>query len=502
MQKDKKLTSEEISHRAVSGVLVLIMRKAFLQGLQYLGSIILARVLMPDDFGIFAIVVSIITFFTFFSDVGIGAALIQKKDELKKHDLASTFTFQQVLVFIVVTIIYLISAPIANKYNLPDGGVWFIRVFSLSLFLTSLKTIPSILLERKLHFGKLVIPEMIEVIVFQVVAITLAINHFGPWSFFIALLVRGIIGTVTMYIISPWRISFAWDTKVVLSLIKFGVPFQMNGFIAMIKDSVLPIFVGAVSGLSAVGYLNWANTFSKLPILFMSDIFRVTFPTLSRIQDDKELLKKAVERTIRFINLILFPMVFILGATGRQIVEIIFTDKWLPALPAFYIHLTGILVVGVANVFMDTFWALGKTKLAVKLLILYTIINWGTAVPLVYLLGFNGAMIGAVIVLWVSLPINTYFIRKIIDVRIWAQIYGSLSSAILTGLITFYLSTQYVSDLLSLFAIAGFGGLLYLLFLLIIEKEKIIIDGIWLLKKAKIPLPKMVSSINIIKKHW
>lgn len=483
---EPELEAEAISHKAVSGVAVLTARKFALRGVSYLGSIFLARMLAPSVFGVFAIINFIITFFGFFSDVGLGAALIQKRDKLTRRDLAATFTLQQILVVSVVVLLFLLAPVFSGKYHLGDQGTWLIRVFSLSLFLTSLKTIPSILLERRLEFSKLVIPEVVEVISFQVLAVGLAFLGFGVWSFILGLLVRSFLGMITLYAISPWRPSFAWDKERAKHFVSFGVPFQLNGFIATIKDAVMPIFVGAVSGASAVGYLNWAMTFSKLPILFMSDIFRVTFPTYSRIQHDKQLLKKAIEKTIRFTNLFLFPAVFLLAATGRQIVSIVFTDKWLPALPAFYIHLTGILVVGVANSFMDTFWALGKTRIGVKLLIIYTIINWITSVPLVYLLGFNGAMVGSVIVLYISVPLTWYYMRQIVKLEIVGQIWAAFLASALSGIITFWISQRWVDNLITLLLVLVIGGGIYCLLLLLLERKKLINDIVWILKKLNL----------------
>ncbi len=464
--------------------MVLTLRKFALRAISYLGGIFLARLLAPEIFGIFAIISFVINFFAFFSDVGLGAALIQKKDELTKKDLAVTFTLQQILVVAVVLLIYLSAPFFSLKYHLGQQGIWLIRIFSLSLFLTSLKTIPSILLERKLKFTRLIWPEVVEVISFQILAVGLAWLGFGVWSFIIGLLVRSLLGVIVLYLISPWRPNFAWDSLIARRLVSFGLPFQLNGFIATIKDAVMPVFVGAVSGTVAVGYLNWALTFSKLPILFMSDIFRVTFPTYSRIQDNKEVLKKAIEKTIRFTNLFLFPTVFLLAATAKPIITIIFTDKWLPALPAFYIHLGGILVVGITNTFMDSLWALGKTKIAVKLLIIFTLVNWVASVPLVYRFGFVGAMIGSVIVLYISLPLTWYYIRKIVKVEVIQHIWPAFLASSLVGLLAFKLNFLIVS-LFSLILVGFFGGLVYLTCLFAFDYRQLLVDIRWFLGKIK-----------------
>ncbi len=482
VEVESGLELNQISHRAVSGVMVLTLRKFGLKAISYLGSIILARLLTPDIFGVFAIVSFIITFFSFFSDVGLGAALIQQKEAITKKELAATFGLQQALVLVVVGLIFGFAPFLANRYNLGSDGAWLIRIFSLSLFLTSLKTIPSILLERQLKFNKLIIPEVVEVVSFQFLVVGLAFLGFGVWSFIISLLVRSLLGVITLYVISPWRPEFAWDSRIAKKLISFGIPYNLNGFIATIKDAVLPVFVGAVSGAAAVGYLNWALTFSKLPILFMSDVFRVTFPTYSRIQGNKEMLRRAIEKTIRFTNLFLFPAVFMLAATAKPIVSIIFTDKWLPALPAFYIHLTGIIIVGITNTFMDVFWALGRTKMAVKFLVLFTVVNWLSSVPLVYKFGFNGAMVGSVVVLYVSLPLTWWYMNTIVKVRVMSQLWPAFVAALIAGLVSWRLS-HLATNLINLLVLLTAGGLIYLALLFIFEGRRLVSDIRWFLEK-------------------
>lgn len=290
---------ETLGKRAVKGAFVLTGSRFLLKTISYLGSIFLARLLTPEIFGIFAIVSFVITFFSFFSDAGLGAALIQKKEKLTKKDLTVAFTTQQTLVFILVLLIFILSPAINNHYRLSEDKIWLIRVFSLSLFLSSLKTIPLILLERKLKFNRVIIPEVVEVISFQVLAVALAFFGFGVWSFIIALLIRGILGVIVLYWLSPWKPSLSWDFIKAKKLLYFGVPYQANGFIAMIKDAVMPVFVATVVGLKAVGYLNWANTYSKIPIILMSDIFRISFPSFARIQGRKELLKKSFGKNIK-----------------------------------------------------------------------------------------------------------------------------------------------------------------------------------------------------------
>ena len=133
---------------------------------------------------------------------------------------------------------------------------------------------------------------------------------------------------------------------------------------------------------------------------------------------------------------------------------------------------------------MDSLWALGKTKIAVKLLIIFTIVNWAASVPLVYRFGFVGAMIGSVIVLYISLPLTWYYIRKIVKVEVIQHIWPAFLASSLVGLLAFKLNFLIVS-LFSLILVGFFGGLVYLTCLFAFDYRQLLVDIRWFLGKIK-----------------
>lgn len=475
---------EILKRRAVRGSFILLARKFVLRFISFLGSVFLARLLLPEIFGIFAIVNFVVTFFQAFSDVGLGAALIQK-EKIKREDLRTTFTFQQIMVVFLILLIFLTSPLIVSFYQLGTAGVWFLRALSLSLLFVSLKTIPTILLERRLKFDRLVIPEVVEVISFQVIAVGLAYFGFGVWSFIIAMVTRTFLGTVTLYLLAPWKIGFALRKPVIKRLLVFGVPYQANYFLALIKDSVTPLLVGAVSGAAAVGFLNWAFTFSKLPLEFLSDIFRITFPGFSRIQKNRELVKKAVEKSLYFSNLILFGAIAVLAALLKPVIHFVYTDKWLPAMPAFYIHSLGLLVFGINSTLINLFWSLKKIRFALKIMVISTIVNWGLSVPLLYKMGFNGVMIASTVVLFVTFFLVLYFARQFLKVEIIDNTKVSFCSGLLTFLILFFVFKPWIENFYSLILSLALGGIFYLSFILILGRKRFQEELRWIFSKIK-----------------
>src|SRR3989339_222470 len=213
---------DNLKIRAFKGVFTLTFRRLILKIIDTVGLIFLARALTTDAFGVFGIISFVVfTFLSFFSDVGFGAALIQKREDLTDDDTRTTFTIQQSLVTLLLVVAWLTSPLIANFYKLGDQGVWLIRVLSGSLFLTSFKTIPSILLERELKFERLIIPEILETITYNAIAVYMAIHGYGVWSLVIAILCRTAIGAVALNLLSPWNIGWAFSRVSGKALLSF-----------------------------------------------------------------------------------------------------------------------------------------------------------------------------------------------------------------------------------------------------------------------------------------
>ena len=290
---------EQLKRKSIVGVVALTTRTFILQVIAFSATFLLTLFLTPEIFGIFYVVSAIISFLTYFSDIGLAAALVQKKEDVSREDLATTFAIQQALVLLLVVGSLLFSSQIAGFYKLNSAGLWLFRALSISFFLSSLKTIPSVLLERKLAFDKLVVPQVLETLGFYGVAVMLAWRGFGIESFTWAVLVRGVVGLVAIYVVEPWVPSWQFSMASARHLMRFGIPFQLNSFLALLKDDLLTVYLGKVLPFSQVGYIGWAKKWAEVPLrLIMDSVIRVTFPAFSRMQHDKELLVKALEKTV------------------------------------------------------------------------------------------------------------------------------------------------------------------------------------------------------------
>jgi len=154
-ENSRELNFEAIKKRSLIGIASLVSRSFFIQGVAFSANFLLTIFLDPKTFGIFFLISAFINLFSYFSDIGLAAALIQKKEKVTEEDLRTTFTVQQILVILLLIVIFVFSPLVRHWYGLNQQAVYLFYVLAVSFFLSSLKTIPSILLERDLKFNLL-----------------------------------------------------------------------------------------------------------------------------------------------------------------------------------------------------------------------------------------------------------------------------------------------------------------------------------------------------------
>src|SRR3989344_7179772 len=424
VNSDNLLDIELIKKRAISGVVTFTLRTFFIQAFTFFATFILTILLDPSIFGVFFVVSAILNLFVYFSDIGLAAALIQKKEEPKRQDLTTTFTIQQTIVITLVLVGLIFSGSISRFYNLDTQGTFLLRILIFSLILSSLKTIPSIILERKLAFTRLVIPQVAENVIFYSIAIVLAYSGFGLASFSWAVLVRGFSGLAIIYFLSPWRPGFSFNFKSAKNLINFGIPFQLNSILALIKDDLLTVFLGKILTFNQIGYVGWAQKFGFVPLrFFMDNVIKVTFPAYSRLQENRKELAKVIEKSLFFVAYLVYPSVLGILAIAPKIVEIIPKyGKWEPAILLLYFFGINAIFAAVNTTLTNTLFALGKPKIVLNLMAVWTVLIWVLPFILVKIYGFVGVGVASAIVA-ASTSVTIYFVKKEIPVSIGRNIF-------------------------------------------------------------------------------
>ena len=456
-----------VNKKLITGFLTLSFRKAILLAISFVTiNLVLARILPVSVIGIFNIANSILAFFSYFSDIGLAGALIQKK-EISIHDLKTTFSIQEVLALIITITLVVFAPNLAGFYNLDSSGVWLIRSLAIGFFLTSLKVIPSVLLERELDFGKLVWVEISETLLFNGALIFFVWQHFSIDSFSYAVLIRSVAGSALINYLSPWKISLGLNKTALKSLLSFGLPFQTNSILALLKDRLVPLVVARIVGATGVGLITWAQAVTFMSLEVMNIMSRITFPAFSRLQHDDKALKSTLEKTLFLTSILFYPMLFGFVAIAPKFISEIVSEKWKPALPLIYLFSVTVFWANLSSPFTNFLNAVGRVKTTLKLMVMWTILEWVLTPIATIKFGFLGVGIASALISFTSI-IPIIIIKRIIPVAIFRSIWQGLLAAGLMFIFTSVWSYYFVTDLVSLavavfLSVLTYGGLIYLL---------------------------------------
>jgi len=408
-----------VKSRAVKGMATLTGGGVILTFISGIGVLLLTTFLGPKEFGLYGLVGSIIVILGYFSDIGLAASLIQKKDQITTSDLRTTFTIQQSLVALLVIAAFIMSPVIKSFYALANPEYWLLIALLVSFFLSSLKSIPSVLLERTLRFDLIMTIRIVESLVFNIVAVTLAISGFGVSSYIPAVLLQSLVGLFLIYVLKPWPVGLAFSKASLRKLLKFGVPYQVNSLLAVAKDQFVNLFLWKLIGAQGMGLVNWGFYYSQLPQrLIMDNVTKVAFPALSRLQDHPGEFRSSVEKMMQFICLLIFPALVGIALSWSHLAFLVPKwFKWQDALTPLYLYCFSALMSCLSTPLTNTLYALGKARIVTGLMFMWLILEWLLKPTLATQLGFMGVAIASAIISFSSL-VPFFIAKKIIGFSI------------------------------------------------------------------------------------
>ncbi len=466
---DTNTEHKELKRNTVISAFSLFFQSGFSAILGLVANLVLTILLAPAVFGIYITVLSLISLLNYFSDIGLAASLVQKH-EITDEDISTTFTLQQLLIATIIGIGFLSTNFVTEFYKLPQAGVHLYWALLLSFFISSLKTIPSILLERKILFQKIAFVQVTENVVFYSSVIMFALLGFDLASFTYAVMLRAITGLILIYTISFWRPTFGISKISLHTLLSFGIPFQASSFLALFKDDLIILFLSKVLGFEAVGFIGWAKKWAETPIrVIMDNLSRVLFPVLARIQHDKEKISRLIEKILYYQTMLLAPAIFGLFMTMPVMVQLIPKyAKWEPALPLFYIFCISAFFSSYSTPFMNLFNALGKVKVSFAFMLFWTVTTWLLTPLFTTQFGMLGFPMTQIILATSSLLVMTQA-KKIVDFRFVEAVKRPIIStaAMVIGIYIAlsFLPVTYVSLVISVVGGAAiYFGVLYFIF--------------------------------------
>lgn len=472
---------ESLKKQTTKNIFFLTLRNFGIQGISTLGFFILTLLLGTADVGLFAIVSESIGILGYFSDIGLASALIQQKEEPDKVSLRTTFTIQQLLVFLCLLAVAIFYPQLSKSRGYGDREMWIMIALCFSFLAGSLKTIPSVLLERKLNFKLISTVDIIENVLFYTLAVAFAWMGFGVYAYAIATFMKSLIGLIIMYSLSRWPVGFAYDRKTAKRLFSFGIPFQLNSFISVAKDRFSNLFVAGILGRESFGLLAWAQKGPRIPLSFMDAIMRVTFPTFSRLQSDREFLKKSLEKSAFFVALVVFPSLLGISLIAPDFIALIPKySKWSPAIVPLYFYAASYAIASVTTPITNAFNATGRIKVTTKLMIMWTVLTWIFFPILSLRYGYLGTAVASLIV-GLSSFIVWHLAYKYYQADILKSIVHPLVASLLIFIFVTPLNLTSLAVLPRLIAKVIVAVLVYLLYFLLFKRE----DLLWFYRQLQ-----------------
>lgn len=462
-----------IARKSAHGIAALVSRTLFLNIISYGTSVIIFTLLSPADFGAYTAAIAGQRIISFFTDFGLGAALVQKKEEVQESDIKTVFTLQVVITFGFFIFAFMLKNYIGDFLQVSESAVTLFLVLVFCVFLSTFKIIPSILLERSIQFQKLVIPQIAESLVFNLILVVLVIYGYGINSYSWAFIVSAVIGIPFYYYISPWKIGFGIN-KQSLAHLKFGLQFQAKNILATIKDDMLTVFLVKTLSLTELGYIGFAQRNAFFAYRFIVDnITKVTFSAYSRIQDDTKTLKIMIEKSIFLVSATIFPLLIGLIIISPYIIHYLPRwNKWEPAIFGLIFFSLNAIISSLSGILVNVLDATGRVKTTLRLMALWTTLTWVLTPFAIYFFGYNGVSIAS-FVITLTIGITIYQVKKIVDFQLVKSIGKPVFSSFVMALTVYICGRVFIDSLFSTGVVMLFGGILYIVCMYMLSGDEI-----------------------------
>lgn len=325
-----------INQQATTSVFWSAVERFSAQGIQFVLSIILARILLPSDYGLVAMLGIFLAIAQTFIDSGFANALIQKRDQTKA-DYSTVFYFN-IIVSVVLYILLYYSAPLIASFYKEDLLVVITRIIGLTLIINSFGIVQQAKLTIALDFKRQAIASLFAVIISGGIGLWMAFSGYGVWTLVYQSLINNLLRVVMIWIFSGWWPRLCFSVSSFRTLFAFGSKLLLSSLLHTLYANLYTLVIGKWFASVELGYYSRAFTWARFPSANFADVIvRAIYPIQCRMQDDHEQLCGVFLKYMRMACFLIFPVMIGLCAVAEPLVRLILTDKWLPAVPLLQI---------------------------------------------------------------------------------------------------------------------------------------------------------------------
>ncbi|MBN1586823.1 MAG: lipopolysaccharide biosynthesis protein [Candidatus Omnitrophica bacterium] len=402
------MSTAQLNRQIAQGVKWSLLGNVAEKILSVAATAILARILLPQDFGLFAVAFVLIDGLALFQTLGIDTALVREVD--RADEAADTAFFLVPLTGLCLMVILLLAAPIYAQYTGHPELKGMIQTLALLFVFTSLNRVPGAILTKNLQFARRAFANFLAQVVFSAAAVILALLGHGVWSLVWAYMLRVIVRTSMIWYLSGWRFRGRFSKDLAKSMLHFGGFVMGSTTLAFLKTNITSLALVKIIGATAVGYYTIAYGLAFFVAQYLgSHITNVTYPAFSQIQDDPQAIARVYLKIFKHFSALTVPFSLLLIVLAPEIITLIYGSRWLPSASILMILTTAALLrslfLGVGPVFL----AYGHAKLSFKINVIETILFLAALVPLCHWWGPEGAALAVLMGTLVSVGISVFY---------------------------------------------------------------------------------------------
>lgn len=436
--------------------------------ISFVTNIVLARLLTPDDFGTIGMLLLFLAIANTFVDSGFGSALIQKKDA-DQTDFSTVFFINLGLSIVVYAILFLGAPWIAQFYNVEILKP-LLRVQGLILFMNAFCIIQTSVLRKNMDFKKLSVCNLVGNVVGSVIGIGAAVIGYGVWSLVIRTLVVGLITSLMLWIIGRWKPMFVFSKKSFRELFGFGGFMLLSSIVTTIGNNIQTLIIGKFFKPNLLGHYTQAKQLRDVSSMSISTVVsQVIYPDFSKIQNDKEQLKRHLLLSMSILSFVVAPMMGMFILVAEPLIVLLYSERWMPAVPYFEVLCIGGVFLSLQDVNYNLVAAVGKSKVLFYANVLQVIVSILLMILGSKVWGMMGLLWAMVVSSFLFYCIYATMAAKQSDTTIWAQFVFLFKNSILSFLS--FGGSYFVINMInySSFLIVLIGSVCFLMIYLILS---------------------------------
>lgn len=454
-------------------------------GMQFCMGIVMARLLSPSDYGITALPAVFMSVAWMLQNGGLSDALVRKQD-LHEKDLSTSFYYSFVIGVVLYLLLFFFAPIFADFYKTPVL-VPLVRLTALGFLWGPLNTVQNVILKRRLDFKT---PAKISVCTkafSAVVGVVMAYKGFGLWALVASGLVSSFLGLLMNWYVVRWIPTTGWSRSSFKYLWNYGNKIMTSGLLDTLYSNITPLFIGKYYSPSQLGVYNRALGYANMPSQNVTSVIQsVTFPVLSKMQNDDEKLTINYRRMLRSTAFVIFPLMLMLSALARPLVITMVTAKWEACIILLQIICFSLMWYPVHAINLNLLVVKGRSDLFLRLEIIKKIV--GVSILCITLpLGLVTFCYGNIFSSMIGLIINTYYTGKLIHVGYWKQMKDLLPIFCLSILmwLCIHVCNYLVSNIILQIILGGAVGFFVYVGLAYLFKFKELEDVIYMLNRKK-----------------